>query len=796
MFRSSITAAALIALGAGSASAQSMYRDAPAEELRGFGASVALLGDQAFVGEVTAAGAPGGTVHIYNRVGAEWRRTAGLTIAGLEAGALFGSSLAAEGSTLMVGMRNATDGSRGGVRVFTRSGDSWTDAGSIGTPSDGSLFGASIALDGEFAFVGAPNEQPSGAVHVFQSGDNGWTPVDTLMAEEGARGDRFGSAISASGGRVAIGAPGRDAQKGMVYVFNRGSDGSWQLESAVAGRRVPANGGLGSSLVLEGNQLWAGAPTANGFAGMVVGFANDGDGDWAEQTTVTPFELGTNRFGMSLALVDGELWVGAPFSDSREGRIYRASMSESGALLGMTKLGSDELSRGSNFGGSLAVAGATAVVGMPGDAGGAGTAIFLARGADGNWNTQASVFPQPDEMNAMTDGETQCGDNGQAGDFGCSNTSLLAFMPLSEIGAGRGVGVNDNWGWTDPESGREYALVARNDGMSFVDITDATSPRYLGDLPMPAGSNAATWRDVKTYSNHAYVVADGAGAHGVQVFDLTRLRDVGTPQTFTEDAHYDQVGSAHNIVINEETGFAYAVGVSGSAETCGGGLHMINIQSPKNPTFAGCFSDPATGRSGTGYSHDAQCVVYRGPDEEYQGREICIGDNETAISIADVTDKANPKAISNASYPNVAYAHQGWLTEDHRFYYLGDELDEQSGNGEAAKGTRTLVWDLADLDDPILLKEHVGETKAIDHNMYIKGNRLYQSNYTAGLRILDISDPANPREVGYLDTFPANDNAAFAGTWSNYPYFKSGTIVVTSSGEGLFLVRDRTQAVP
>jgi choice-of-anchor B domain-containing protein len=161
-----------------------------------------------------------------------------------------------------------------------------------------------------------------------------------------------------------------------------------------------------------------------------------------------------------------------------------------------------------------------------------------------------------------------------------------------------------------------------------------------------------------------------------------------------------------------------------------------------------------------------------------------------------VTDKANPVAISRASYPDVAYAHQGWFSDDHRYFYLDDEGDESSGRGEAAKGTRTLVFDLADLDDPIMAKEYVGTTKAIDHNLYVKGNRVYQANYTSGLRILDISDPVNPREVGYFDTYPTNDATAFNGAWSTYPYFRSGAIVVTGIGEGLFLVRDRTQAVP
>jgi choice-of-anchor B domain-containing protein len=217
---------------------------------------------------------------------------------------------------------------------------------------------------------------------------------------------------------------------------------------------------------------------------------------------------------------------------------------------------------------------------------------------------------------------------------------------------------------------------------------------------------------------------------------------------------------------------------------------MVNIQSPAQPTFAGCFADPSTGRTGTGYTHDAQCVVYDGPDTEHQGKEICIGANETAISIADVTDKENPVALSTGSYPDHAYVHQGWLTEDHRYFFQNDELDEINGTVDS---TRTLIWDVSDLDDPQLVREFFLGNPASDHNLYVKGDVMYQSNYVSGLRVLDVSDPANPVEVGYFDTEPfGKDAAGFAGTWSNYPFFDSGVIAVSSMQEGLFLLRKST----
>jgi len=306
---------------------------------------------------------------------------------------------------------------------------------------------------------------------------------------------------------------------------------------------------------------------------------------------------------------------------------------------------------------------------------------------------------------------------------------------------------------------------------------------------MTEGARISVWRDMKVYQNHAYIVSDGAGEHGMQVFDLTRLRDITEPQEFDVDFLYTDIASSHNIVMNEESGFAYAVGASGGGETCGGGLHMIDVRNPKEPKFAGCFADGVTGRRGTGYSHDAQCVAYIGPDPDYQGREICIGSNETALSFSDVTDKDNPIAISTVTYPNVAYTHQGWLSTDQTLFFSNDEGDEPQGLVET---TRTLVWDVSDLDDPVLLSEYFATTTETDHNLYILDDLMYESNYGAGLRIIDISDPDNIHEVGFFDTDP---DLGCCGSWSNYPYFRSGAVGVTGGAAGFFMVKKHEDMV-
>ncbi|GAA0713959.1 hypothetical protein GCM10009430_06410 [Aquimarina litoralis] len=370
--------------------------------------------------------------------------------------------------------------------------------------------------------------------------------------------------------------------------------------------------------------------------------------------------------------------------------------------------------------------------------------------------------------------QTTC-DNGIAGSFPCNNYDLMSEISLATMNANSG---NDSWGWTDPTTGNEYALIGLNNGTAFIDISDPISPIYLGKLP--TATTNSSWRDVKVYENHAFIVSE-ASNHGMQVFDLTRLRNVANPpQTFTADQRYTDFGNAHNIVINEDSGFAYAVGTS----TFSGGPHFVDIRDPKNPVAAGGFISSG----GDAYSHDAQVVTYNGPDADYTGREIFIGSNEIEIVIADITDKSNPTTISTISYSNVGYTHQGWFTEDQRYFLLGDEFDESS----VGFNTRTVIFDFADLDNPSFHMDYFGPTPAIDHNGYVKGNLFFLANYRSGLRVVDIADIANKNisEVGFFDTFSSSDSASFNGAWNVYPYFDSGNIVISDIERGFLLVRE------
>ncbi|KAJ3335888.1 hypothetical protein HDU91_001989, partial [Kappamyces sp. JEL0680] len=159
------------------------------------------------------------------------------------------------------------------------------------------------------------------------------------------------------------------------------------------------------------------------------------------------------------------------------------------------------------------------------------------------------------ERNTDVVGRRTACENGFAGEYPCSNLDLLSHLSHATMGSPGKEG-NDIWGWTDPTTGREYAIVGQVDGTAFVDITDPVNPVVKGRLP--THTESSSWRDIKVYKDHAFIVSEATN-HGVQVFDLTLLRGSTAQQTFSESAYYKETGRCHNFVINEATGLGICV---------------------------------------------------------------------------------------------------------------------------------------------------------------------------------------------------------------------------------------------
>ncbi|KAK7242607.1 hypothetical protein SO694_0001616 [Aureococcus anophagefferens] len=342
--------------------------------------------------------------------------------------------------------------------------------------------------------------------------------------------------------------------------------------------------------------------------------------------------------------------------------------------------------------------------------------------------------------------------------FACDGVDLVAFTGTSSIAYAEFT--NDLWGWTSP-AGVEYALVGASHGLAIFELG-----RQSAVATVTYGGRSY-WRDVKVYNGHAFVVSE-ATAHGLAVFDLSRLE---TEQgDLRPDVIYGDF-AAHNVAVNEESATAYVVG----GGPCAYGALAVDVRDPKSPEALGCVFN--------GYVHDAQCVVYRGGDDDYYGREICFFFTGAEIRVVDVTNVNRPTGVSSLVYDGVAFAHQGWLDCAQALLVVDDELDEFDD-----ERTRTYFVDVSDLDAPVFVKTHYGATTAIDHNQYVCGAFSYQANYAAGLRILDVSRD-EISEVASFDTHRDGDGTTWTGAWGAYPFFASGRVAVNDIDDGVAVVQ-------
>lgn len=416
-----------------------------------------------------------------------------------------------------------------------------------------------------------------------------------------------------------------------------------------------------------------------------------------------------------------------------------------------------------------------------------------------NREQQELLVAKQTQLNNMNSAQTNVNcTNGEASGYQCAKLDLLAHVPLSSLGNNNSRG-NDIWGHFDLNDGREYALVGLTNGVSVVEVTDPLNPRVVSFI----SSQQTIWRDLKTYQyydnnrrrwmSYAYVTADAASV-GTMILDLNQL-----PTRVTQVSSENSDTSAHNIYISNVD---YSTGVALTNKTAymhiagsdkrGGAFNTYSLANPTKPTAV--YKNAANSRSL--YSHDVsslwinderrtQCV------DEANDCDVLLDYNESEILLWDKTNNASPTNLSSTNYPYVSYVHSGWWTEDRQFISVHDELDEQ----RYALNTRVRFFSINNLRAPELAGEYIGPTTAIDHNGYTRGNRYYISNYERGLVVLDITDPRNPVEAGFFDTYPLNNSAAFNGAWGTYPFLPSGNILVGDINSGLYIIKDNTFSV-
>jgi len=396
--------------------------------------------------------------------------------------------------------------------------------------------------------------------------------------------------------------------------------------------------------------------------------------------------------------------------------------------------------------------------------------------------------------------------DGIAAGFACDNMDLVAHIALNDFGFRPNAG-NDIWGHVDLNTHTEYAIMGILNGVAIFDLSNPESPREVGSI---SGLNSS-WRDVKVYQffdqtlkawqAYAYVTIDSQSDF-VSIIDLNQLPN--SVSLVTKDR---AVSQAHNVYISN-VDYALNIPLKGATPTLQlVGASGANVPTPSFVSYS--LADPkaltplALGDNlSNGYTHDGTSL--RIDDErknsdcnnEGQTCEIFVDFNEKEIKIWNVTSAGQETQLSQIKYTDVPeaqqYVHSGWWSEDKRYIFAHDEFDES----RAGINTTLRIFDLQSLTSPTLAGVWTGPTAAIDHNGFVRGNRYYMSNYTRGVTVLDISNPASPSQVGFFDTYSPSNSASYNGAWGIYPFLPSGLILASDISGGLFVLRDNTRTVP
>ena len=386
-------------------------------------------------------------------------------------------------------------------------------------------------------------------------------------------------------------------------------------------------------------------------------------------------------------------------------------------------------------------------------------------------------------------------DNGQANGFACEKVDLVSHVPLSEFSTNPS-SANDIWGHVDLNTGTEYAIIGLRNGTGVVSLADPQNPTVVGVI----SGQSTTWRDIKVYQYYseqdarwyayAYVTADST-SEGLVTIDLNNL-----PNSIALANRNQDFQNAHNVYISDVDyslntalpGRQPQLHISG-ANRFSGAHYSFALTIPAAPSVG--FTQ--TGTNSSDYSHDLSSVTITDTrsatcPNNNNGCTVLLDFNEGNINLWDATLATDHQKLSSSTYGQAEYVHSGWWSDDQQYVLVHDELDEQ----RRGLNTTVRIFDITDLSDPELAGTWTGPTAAIDHNGFVRGNKYFMSTYERGLTVLDISDPANPVEAGFFDTFPNRDGAGFNGAWGAYPFLPSGLILISDINSGLYVLRDNT----
>jgi len=316
--------------------------------------------------------------------------------------------------------------------------------------------------------------------------------------------------------------------------------------------------------------------------------------------------------------------------------------------------------------------------------------------------------------------------------------------------------------------GREYAIIGVNgsgtaSGTAIYNVTVPAAPVLVGFILGPP----SIWREMKSYRSWIYVVTEGeAAGFGLQVIRMTNPDSPVLATTYNTNFTH-----SHTVSIDTTRGILICNGTRNAAGLATG-MRILALQNPgigatpENPVEIAWWPGGAIPVNDNNYVHDSVPVG---------NRLFCASIYPGIQRVLDFTNPAAPTQIAAWSYPG-GFTHNSWPDASGNFLYVTDEV----------KGQPLKVFNISNLNAPSLVNAITSNPQAIVHNAHVKGDELYLSNYTEGIRVLDLSDPAHPAEFAWADSY-AGPSGGYSGVWAVCPFFPSGTVIASDRNSGLYV---------
>ena len=345
---------------------------------------------------------------------ASWHQERPMVGTTIAAGDNWGSAVAILGNTAAVGaeLADPAGNASGAVAIFERTveaGEIWNEVELLPGLAAGDHFGAALALTGSQLLVGAPLADTAGtgagSVYVFERGVDGWEPVQELTASDGDGGDSFGTALSAVGDFLVVGAKladGAGDAAGAAYVFVRDGSGTWTEERRLLASDADIDDQFGFAVAIDpssgsGGTVVVGAlcdddDGSNSGSAYVFERNAGGAGNWGETAKLTASDsTAGDRFGGAVAILGSTVAVGAMFHDGFAPDAGAAYVFERQQTEGGTTWAQDQkpaigsIEPGDLLGSAVALFGNILLVGSEGNDEGEGRAMRFSRDAAGTW---------------------------------------------------------------------------------------------------------------------------------------------------------------------------------------------------------------------------------------------------------------------------------------------------------------------------------------------------------------------------------------------------------------------------